>query len=120
MDHLKMRKKRQNNGPLFLGVVKTVVGSPLFYGVGNYLVVSASVRCLCYQPMNEKIKTWTLRFPAKENLNMEKTLFNWPIVLQNDVKAKYRLISRKLSGVKFFHPGVRSTNQKPRAFVSVR
>lgn len=22
-----------------------------------------------YQPMNEKIKTWTLSFPAKENLN---------------------------------------------------
>ena len=42
--------------------------------------------------MDEKIKTWTLRFPAKENLNMEKALFDWPIVLQYDVKAKYRLI----------------------------
>ena len=60
-----------------------------------------------YQPMYEKIKTWTLRFPAKENPNMEKALFDWPIVLQNDVKAKYRLISR----MKFFHP---------RAFISVR
>ena len=27
----------------------------------------ASVRYLFYQPMDEKIKTWTLRFPAKEN-----------------------------------------------------
>ena len=36
----------------------------------------------------------TPRFPAKENLNMEKALFDWPIVLQYDVKAKYRLISR--------------------------
>ena len=35
-------------------------------------------------------------FPAKENPNMEKELFDWPIVLQYDVKAKYRLISRKL------------------------
>ena len=43
--------------------------------------------------MDEKIKTWTLRFPAKENPNMEKALFDWPIVLQYDVKAKYRLIS---------------------------
>ena len=45
----------------------------------------------------EKIKTWTLRFPAKENPNMEKALFDWPIVLQHDVKAKFRLI-----GMKFF------------------
>ena len=70
--------------------------------------------------MDEKIKTWTLRFPAKENPDMEKALFNWPIVLQYDVKAKYRLISRKFSGMKFFQPSVRLTNQKPRAFVSVR
>ena len=59
-------------------------------------MVSVSVRYLFYQPMDEKIKTWTLRFPAKENPNMEKALFDWPIVLQYDVKAKYRLISRKL------------------------
>ena len=64
--------------------------------------------------------TRPLRFPAKENLNMEKALFDWPIVLQYDVKAKYRLISRKFSGMKFFHPSVRLTYQKPRAFVSVR
>ena len=66
--------------------------------------------------MDEKIKTWTLRFPAKENPNMEKALFDWPIVLQYDVKA----ISRKFSGMKFFYVSVRLTNQKTRAFVSVR
>ena len=38
--------------------------------------------------MDEKIKTWTLRFPAKENPNMEKALFDWPIVLQYDKPAK--------------------------------
>ena len=70
--------------------------------------------------MDEKIKTWTLRFPAKENPNMEKALLDWPIVLQYDVKAKYRLISRKLSGMKFFYLSDSLTNQKPRAFVSVR
>ena len=37
--------------------------------------------------MDRKIKTWTLRFPAKENPNMEKALLDWPIVLQYDVKA---------------------------------
>ena len=68
--------------------------------------------------MDEKIKTWTLRFPAKENPNKQKELFDWPIVLQYDVKAKYRLISRKFSGMKFFHPSVRLTKQKPREFVS--
>jgi len=82
-------------------------------------VVSVSVRYLFYQPLDEKIKTWTLRFPAKENPNMEKALFSWPIVLKYDVKAKYRLISRKFSGMKFFHLSVCLTNQKPRAFVSV-
>ena len=82
-------------------------------------MVLVSVRHLFYQPMDEKIKTWPLRFPTKENPNMEKALFDWPIVLQYDVKAKYRLISRKFSGMKFFHPNVRLTNQKPRAFVSV-
>ena len=70
--------------------------------------------------MDEKIKTWPLRFPAKENPNMEKALFDWPIVWQYDVKAKYRLISRKFLGLKFIHPSVRLTNQKPPAFVSVR
>ena len=70
--------------------------------------------------MDEKIKTWPLRFPAKENPNMVKALFYWPIVLRYDVKAKNRLISRKFSSMKFFHPGARLTNQTPRAFVPVR
>ena len=83
-------------------------------------MVSISVRRLFHKPMDEKIKTWTLRFPAKENPNMEKALFDWPIVLQYDVKAKDPLISRKFSGMKFFYASVRLTNQKPRTFVSVR
>ena len=83
-------------------------------------MVSVSVRYLFYRPMNERIKTWTLHFPAKESPNMEKALFDEPIVLQYDVKANYRLISRKFSSMKFFQPSVRLTNQNPRAFVSVR
>ena len=51
-------------------------------------MVSVSVRYLFYQPMDEKIKTWPLRFPAKENPNNEKALLDWPIVLQDDVRAK--------------------------------
>ena len=70
--------------------------------------------------MDEKIKTWPLRFPAKENPNMENALFAWPIVLQYEVKAKYRLTSRQISSMEYFHPRVRLTNQNPRAFASVR
>ena len=71
--------------------------------VWPWQMVSVSVRYLLfYQPMDEKIKTWLLRFSAKQNPNMEKALFHWPIVLQHDVKAKYRLISRKFSAGSFF------------------
>ena len=88
--------------------------------VWPWKLVSVSVRYLFYEPMDEKIKTCTLHFPAKENPNMEKALFDWSIVSQYEVKAKYRLISRKFLGMKFFHPSVCLTNQKLRTFVSVR
>ena len=78
--------------------------------VWPWKMVLVSVRFLFYQPMDEKIKTSTLCFPAKENPNMEMPLLDWPIVLQYDVKAKYWLISRKFSGMKFFHLSVRVTN----------
>ena len=69
-----------------------------------------------YQPMDEKIKTWTLCFPTKENRNMEKLLLDWPIVLQNDVKV----ISRKFFVHEVFS-AKRSVNQPKRCtFVSVR
>ena len=51
----------------------------------------------CYQPMDERSTHGLFVFP-----NMEKALFDWPIVLQHDVKAKYRLISRKLFWQKVF------------------
>ena len=55
--------------------------------------------------MDEKIKTLTVRSPAKENPNMERALFDWPIVLQ------YWVISRKFSRMKFFNLSVNSFNQ---------
>ena len=66
-------------------------------------MVSVSVCYFFYQPIDEKIKTWPLCFPAKENPGMVKALFDWPIVLQYDVKAKDRLISRKFSGTTSFN-----------------
>ena len=56
-------------------------------------------------------------FSRQRNPNMEKALFDWPIVLQYDVKAKDPFTSRKFSGMKFFYASVRLTNQKPPAFV---
>ena len=84
-------------------------------GSGKFLLFVSD-----FQQMDGKIKTRILRFPAKENPHVEKAFFDCPIVLQYDVKAKYRLISRKFSRRKFFYASVRLTNQKPRAFVSVR
>ena len=54
-------------------------------------MVSVSVRYLFDQPMDEKMKTRPLRFPAKENPNIDgegiDRLANR--LLQYDVKAKY-------------------------------
>ena len=82
-------------------------------------MVSISVRDLFHKPMDEKIKTWTLRFPAKENPNMEKVFFDWPIVLQYDVKAKDPLISRKFFGHEVFLRE-RSLNQSKAKRVCIR
>ena len=68
--------------------------------------------------MDKKIKTWPIRFPTKENPNMEKAVFDWPIVLQYDVKAKYQLISRKFLDMKFFSPK-RSLNRPKAARVCI-
>ena len=83
-------------------------------------MVLVNVCYLFYQPVDEKIKTWTLRFLTKENPNMEKALFDWPIVLKYDVKAKSRFISRKFFGQEVFSLERRLTNQNPRTFVPVR
>ena len=83
-------------------------------------MVSVSVGYLFDQPVDEKIKTQPLCFSAKENPNMERGLFDWPIMLQFDIKAKYWLISRKFSGIEFFHQSIHLTNQKPCEFVSFR
>ena len=97
----------------------------------NPVSVEAFVTCFIMQPMDKKIKTWALRFPPKENPNMEKALFDWPIVLHYDVKANYQFISTSSTGMKFFlaerslnQPKapricIRSTNQSNRS-ISVR
>ena len=54
--------------------------------------------------MDDKIKPPPPPALHQKNPNMEKAFLDWPIVLRYDVKAKYRLISRQFSGMKFFHP----------------
>ena len=78
-------------------------------------MVSVSVCYLFYQPIEEKNQTWTLRFPAKENPNMERALFDWLILLQYDVKA----ISRKFFGHEVFS-AERSLNQPKATRVCIR
>ena len=97
--------KRKNGKNLYLrkvdgssGIIRAIFALP-------WKMVSVIVRYLFYQPMDEKIKTWPFRFPAKKNLiwrrhwSIGQSCCSW---LQYDVKAKYRLISRKFSGMKFF------------------
>ena len=55
----------------------------------------ASTFVICLSANGWKDQNMASSFPAKENPNMEKALFDWPIVLQYDIKAKYRLNSRK-------------------------
>ena len=66
--------------------------------VWPWKMVSGSVRYLFYQPMDEKIKTWTLRFPAKENPNMEKVLLDWPFEVaawrQSEVSVDFQKVLR--------------------------
>ena len=72
------------------------------------------------QTMGEKIKTWNLRFAPKENPKMEKALFHWPVVLQYDVKPKYRVDFQKVLEHEVFTPKRSLNKPKPRAFVSAR
>ena len=79
-------------------------------------MVLVGVRYFC-QPVDEKMQTWPLRFPAKENANVEKALFDWPIVLPYDVIAKYRLICRKFSAT---HVCIHLINQSNRSIQSFK
>ena len=47
---------------------------------------------------------------------MEKALFDWPFVLQCDVKAKYQLISRNFFGYEVFSPDCSLNQPKATCF----
>ena len=78
-------------------------------------MVSVSVRSLFHQPMDGKKKNMDSLFSRQRNPNMEKALFDWPIVLQYDVKA----ISRKFFGHEVCLPE-RSLSQPKARCVCIR
>ena len=80
--------------------------------VWPWKMVSVSVHYLFYQPMDEKIKTWTLRFSAQENPNNYEEGI---VQLANRVavwcKSEGSIDTRKFLDMKFFHLSIRLTNQ---------
>ena len=66
----------------------------------------------------KRSKHYLFVFPPKKTL-MEKALFDWPIVLQYNVKARHQLISRKFFGHEVFSPEC-SLNQPKATRVCIR
>ena len=62
------------------------------------------------------IKTWPLRFPAKEKPNMEIGQSCCSMMLKRSIDW----ILESSSGMKFLQPSIHLTNQKPCMFVTVR
>ena len=81
-------------------------------------MISVTVHNLFYQPMDENIKTWTFRFPAKKNPLIRRRHFwiCWPIVLQYDVKAICKMFM--IGHEDFSHE--RSLNQPKATRVCIR
>ena len=77
------------------------------------------VSCFISQWM-KRSKHGLLVFPPKKILICKRHGSISQSCCSITVKAKYRLISRKFFGHEVLYPSVRLTNQKPRAFVSVR
>ena len=77
--------------------------------------VSVSVRSLFHQPMDEKIITWPLRFPAKETLIWRRHCS----IGQSCCSMTLKQFLESSLGMKFVYTSVRLANQNPGAFVSV-
>ena len=75
---------------------------------------SVSVRYLLYQPVDEKIKTWPLRFPAKKTLVWRRHCSIGQSCCSMTSKRSIYAFLRVL-GHEIFSPERRLTNQKPRA-----
>ena len=70
------------------------------------------VICFINQWMIRSKRGLFIFLQKKTLLNMRKALFDWSIVLQHDVNAKYGLISRTFAGLKVFSPECSSNQPK--------
>ena len=70
------------------------------------------VICFINQWMKRSKRGLFIFLQKKTLLNMRKALFDWSIVLQHDVNAKYGLISRTFLGLKVFSPECSSNQPK--------
>jgi len=103
-----------------LKVSKVIVLIEQFsYDLEKYSVSKCSLFVMSANGWKDPNLASLFSIPAKENCNMEKALFDWPIVLQYEVKAEYRLNSRKFLGMKFLSPE-RSLNQPKATLVCIR
>ena len=68
----------------------------------------------------KRLKHGLFVFPPKKTLIWRRHCSIGQSCCSMTSKRSIGLISRKLSGMKFLHPSVRLTNQRPRAFVSAR
>ena len=70
------------------------------------------VICFINQWMKRSKRGLFIFLQKKTLLNMRKALFDWSIVLQHDVNAKYGLISRTFPGLKVFSSECSSNQPK--------
>ena len=70
------------------------------------------VICFINQWMKRSKRGLFIFLQKKTLLNMRKALFDWSIVLQHDVNAKYGLISRTFPSLKVFSPECSSNQPK--------
>ena len=70
------------------------------------------VICFINQWMKRSKRGLFIFLQKKTLLNTRKALFDWSIVLQHDVNAKYGLISRTFPGLKVFSPECSSNQPK--------
>ena len=76
-------------------------------------MVLVNVCYLFYQPVDEKIKTWTLRFSAKKTLIWRRHYSTGPSCWSMTSKRSLDWFLESSSGKKFFHPSVTNNQPKP-------
>ena len=111
---LKARTPSQHDVIKITSVLRGFFFSDRAIFVWPWKVVSVSV-CYCFISQ-WMIRTWTLRFPRKKTLIWERYCSIGQSCCSITQKRSIGKFLESSSGMKFFQPSVRLTNQKPRAF----